>query len=349
MRNNSFVMRKKITILLLLCAMLSHAQQRGFVIKGYVPSLPDGTEVGIGTAEDSIVELATAVVKNGHFELRGQVEHAVFATFTTNNLRLVEQNHWPDDSIRWHYGDAFISNDNFTVSEDLTLHGTQMQEDCNTLTAMGNWRDTTVAWRFIEAHPQSAVSAFLVNGMLKDGYGLTDTEVDRLAHALTGVPADTLRWQEYQWRVAMARQATVGSPLIDLEIKDTSSKVSHLTDHIPADQGLILIDFWASWCGQCLAAFPELEQLTRTYKGRITMIGLSIDTNDAAWHRAMAKHPHAWPQYCTTANGYQDLFKKYQIGNGVPYFLLVTPTKKVLKALHNVDEIKAFLQSNTTK
>ena len=34
------------------------AQERGFTIKGYIPSLPDGTEVGIGAVEDSIVELA---------------------------------------------------------------------------------------------------------------------------------------------------------------------------------------------------------------------------------------------------------------------------------------------------
>ena len=34
------------------------AQERGFTIKGYIPSLPDGTEVGIGAVEDSIVERA---------------------------------------------------------------------------------------------------------------------------------------------------------------------------------------------------------------------------------------------------------------------------------------------------
>ena len=54
------------------------AQERGFTIKGYIPSLPDGTEVGIGAVEDSIVELATSVVKNGRFVLRGPVENPVF-------------------------------------------------------------------------------------------------------------------------------------------------------------------------------------------------------------------------------------------------------------------------------
>ena len=339
-------MRKIFLLLFLLWTVMLTAQERGFTIKGYIPSLPDGTEVGIGSVEDSIVELATSVVKDGRFELHGQVKHPVLASFTANNLKLVEAHHWPDDSIKWHYEDCFVSNANLTIGPDFKLTGTQIQADCNELMALGDWRDAAVAWRFIDKHPQSVVSVFLVNGMLKAGFGLTDSEVERLGRALTGVPADTLRWKEYQWRVAMARKATIGSPLIDLEIKNTAGKVMRLSDQIPTDQGLVLIDFWASWCGQCIAAFPELQRLMTEYKGKVSLIGLSIDTNDAAWRRAMAKHPHAWPQYCTTPGGYKDLFQKYQIGNGVPYFLLVSPARKVVKALHTVDEIEAFLKNN---
>lgn len=48
------------------------AQERGFTIKGYIPSLPDGTEVGIDAVEDSIIGLATSVVKTAVLNCTGR-------------------------------------------------------------------------------------------------------------------------------------------------------------------------------------------------------------------------------------------------------------------------------------
>lgn len=335
-------MRKIVSILALFTALTVSAQ-RGFIIKGNVPSLSDGTEVGIGLTEDSITEIATATVKNGKFELRGKVDHPTIGILSTNNLKLIEQKHWPEDSIKWNYIDVFLSNDDLFLDKNLKVTGSKVQADFNELMALGDGRDSVVAWTFISQHPQSAVSAYLLNNMLKEGFGLTAAQVDRIEHALTAVPDDPSRWNEFQWRVKMARKATKGSPLIDLEITDINNKVTHLSKVIPQETPLTLVDFWASWCGQCLEAFPELEEIAKEHKALMTIVDLSIDVKEPAWRNAMKRHPQPWQQYRTTANGYQDLFKKYQINNGVPYFLMVTKDGKVIQSLRTVDEIKQFL------
>ena len=61
---------------------------------------------------------------------------------------------------------------------------------------------------------------------------------------------------------------------------------------------VVLIDFWATWCGPCNEELPHVQKMAKEFAGQpLTIISISWDDNEAKWKDFIAKHEMTWLQY----------------------------------------------------
>jgi thiol-disulfide isomerase/thioredoxin len=91
---------------------------------------------------------------------------------------------------------------------------------------------------------------------------------------------------------------------------------------------VILLDFWASWCGPCRSALPNLKRLQAVYGGAdFVVISISEDDDESAWHAFVSSHNMTWPQRLDSDGSLQSQFGV----NALPTYVLIGRDGTVLQ------------------
>ena len=110
-----------------------------------------------------------------------------------------------------------------------------------------------------------------------------------------------------------------------------------------AEREVTLIDFWASWCGPCIASFPELKRLYAAYQDHgFEIIGVSIDDNYEDWNTAAIEQELPWIDVGELKDWEGPVAVSYGVGF-IPKAFLVDPNGCVLKKNVRTDMLEEAL------
>ena len=105
-----------------------------------------------------------------------------------------------------------------------------------------------------------------------------------------------------------------------------------------------IIDFWASWCGPCRLNNPTLRKLYEEYHSKgLEIIGVSLDTNKAAWEKAIEKDGLSWVNVSSLKGWKCEVVPLYSV-KGIPALFILDENDNIIATGLKGEQLVTFIQ-----
>lgn len=140
-----------------------------------------------------------------------------------------------------------------------------------------------------------------------------------------------------------ASKVAIGAIAPELEFPDPDGKMRKLSD---LRGKVVLVDFWASWCGPCRRENPNVTNIYSKYHDKgFEVFSVSLDSDAASWKRAIEADKLVWPNHVSDLRKWQSKAAAIYGVSSIPStFLLDKEGRIVQRNLRGADLERAVKQ-----
>lgn len=191
---------------------------------------------------------------------------------------------------------------------------------------------------YIRQHPDKLISAYLLSGTgsLDDMIEYADMIRDDVRNSPFSVIFQNIETQKEkrlkkQQKEATNRMGAIGTDAAtpDFTLFDTEGNTFTLSS---LRGKWVVLDFWATWCGPCIASMPHLKEYYQKYAGKFEVVGVVNDSEEAAWEKMVKDMELPWINVINPkgVSKEKDLTNVYGI-EGFPTYIILNKEGKIHK------------------
>ena len=148
--------------------------------------------------------------------------------------------------------------------------------------------------------------------------------------------------QQHHQMVEVERKTAIGSPAPEISLMDPEGNIRKLSS---LKGKVVLIDFWASWCGPCRKENPNVVAMYGKYKDKgFDIYSVSLDKDKESWLKAIAKDNLTWPNHVSDLKYWKsDGAAAYGV-TAIPFTVLVDKKGKIVAKKLRGEELENKVQ-----
>ena len=341
---------KKIWIIILAVTVFAcqPAPKESFTITGTVEGLDEGKVFLQDRIDGLMVNIDSAEIRNGIFQLTGELEHpelfylniegvaSRLAIFVENSpIEVYVDAESPSQFIvtgsRAH--DIFKGLDEVTLPFDERIRFDQQEiqqavRDDNEILA-DQLRERSIETErlrreaiidYLDQFPDHPAAVYIAIRQLS--HGLDHEELGKILSVFSPELQGSRYYDDLQKRVVDLERVAIGNPAPDFTLEDVDGNDVSLSDF---EGRYVLLSFWASWCPYCRVENPNLvKAYEELASDDFEILGISLDRDRDAWLKGIEEDGLEWPQL-SDLEGWRSGPAGLYVIRSIPQNVLVDP------------------------
>jgi peroxiredoxin len=314
---------KKFLYLIVIVALVSACTTKPkYVVTGKIQGADSGMVILQQRVSGSVINIDSAKISGGNFKLEGVVNYPQMANFAIKGIRggkmfFLEN---AEINIIGNKDSLYLASVTGSASQSEYEAYVAMFDDLNQqmdvaygsfMQARGTGNQVladsiekvldsidkkmlAMNKEYIAAHPSSYVTPIVLGDI---AYYIDATEMETMLNSLDTTLNKVTNITKMKERLKMMKAVAIGQKAPDFTLNDINGNMVTLSSKFDGKTKLLLIDFWASWCGPCRGENPNVVKVWKEFnKKGFDVFGVSLDQDGEAWKKAIADDKLTWTQ-----------------------------------------------------